>query len=233
MNLIEAVNEVLVRLRQKEESSTSSTTGKLMKLFVNQALRWAEAKAEWQVHRHTVTLTTVSGTAEYELEDSNQYSRPVYEFSEQFGSHRPLVFNTSVDKSRYGWMSQKDKHYWWTNRKSGLGAIQKEAPFQFVFLGRSTTSNLMRIGLLPEPNDEYTIDFELNTPQGTIEVDTTEIQVPPQSVVLYAHALAIAERGEDGGTTFNETMKLAQDQLSRDIADDSTWTDFEMVMRAE
>jgi hypothetical protein len=73
---LQAVNDVLVRLREEEVSTVSETTySALIGKFVNDAKRQIEDAYEWNVLGTTVTITTTSGTYSYALSGAGQKFR--------------------------------------------------------------------------------------------------------------------------------------------------------------
>ena len=73
---LQAVNDVLVRLREAEVSTVSETSySALIGKFVNDAKRQVEDAYEWNVLGTTVTISTTSGTYSYSMTGAGQKFR--------------------------------------------------------------------------------------------------------------------------------------------------------------
>ena len=70
---LQAVNDVLVRLREVQVSSLSETTyATLIGKFVNDAKRQVEDAYSWNVLTTTITVPTVSATSSYTVTGAGQ-----------------------------------------------------------------------------------------------------------------------------------------------------------------
>ena len=72
--------------------------------------------------------------------------------------------------------------------------------------------------MYPIPDGIQNIYFNLYKPQPQLTDASTTIFVPSEPVVKYAYAMAVAERGEDGGIAAQEATALANLSLSDHIA---------------
>ncbi len=75
-----------------------------------------------------------------------------------------------------------------------------------------------RIEFWPTPNATETINVYATVEQADLLAATDRLDIPFWPVVLKAYALAIAERGEHGGTTFQEAEAAAMEALTDAIA---------------
>jgi len=73
---LQAVNDVLVRLREEEVSTVTETSySSLIGKFVNDAKRQIEDSYEWNILGTTVVVTTVAATSSYSLTGAGQKFR--------------------------------------------------------------------------------------------------------------------------------------------------------------
>ena len=71
MTYLEAVNEVLARLRESTVATlTQNAYATLIGHFVNDAKRQVEDAWDWDVQNTTITINTVGGTSGYTLTGS-------------------------------------------------------------------------------------------------------------------------------------------------------------------
>ena len=73
MTYLQLINDVLVRLRETQVSSSTETTySTLIGRFVNDAKRQIEDAFSWNVLGQTVTITTTPGTYIYSMTGAGQ-----------------------------------------------------------------------------------------------------------------------------------------------------------------
>ena len=70
----------------------------------------------------------------------------------------------------------------------------------------------------------YDIKVHAVIPQNDLTTATSTFTLPENIIVLGAYALALAERGEDGGTTSDLALKRFQQAISDAIAQDENRT---------
>ena len=87
-----------------------------------------------------------------------------------------------------------------------------------------TSGGLLTAQLYQKPDKVYNIDFYLLDPQDDLTEATTTLTIPEQPVILGAYALALAERGEDGGTGPTLASSRFDKVLSDFITKDSNRT---------
>ena len=203
MTYLEAVNNVLRRLREDEVSDiTNNDYSKLIGDFVNDAYSIVEAAWEWSVLEEDVIVTTVAGTQEYELDGAGELATitDVYEttkpaaldeVSSSYMRSQEIMTETANGVPRY-----------WTVDGAGLDGDPK-------------------LQLWPIPDATYSVTVRLDKSGGELTVGTTELALPSQPVVQLAYAMALRERGEAGGTTAQEQLSIANVFLSDAIARDA------------
>jgi len=201
---LQAVNDVLVRLREEEVSTVSETTySALIGKFVNDAKRQIEDAYEWNVLGTTVTITTTSGTYSYSLTGSGQKFRV-----------QDVINSTSK-------ISMENVTFAAMNRYLNFGTPSSSIPMYYTFDGVDSNYDT-KVTLFPIPDGVYSIPFSLIIPQAVLSSDSTVISVPAELVVQNAYARALVERGEDGGLNSSEAYQLYKSMLSDYIATEAT-----------
>lgn len=213
MTYLEAVNEVLARLRESSVSTISQTAySTLIGHFVNDAKRQVEDAWDWDVQNTTITVTTVAGTSGYTLTGSGTRQKGI-----------SANITTSGRQAMLQPVSNK-----WIQDQQQLTTTTNSAPCYFAWDGNDGTDS--KIQLFSTPDSVYTIKFNLNVPQAALTASATVIQVPSDAVVMGAYARALVERGEDGALGSSEAYSLYKsimaDRISLEqarIEDYSTW----------
>lgn len=213
MTYLEAVNEVLARLRESSVSTISQTAySTLIGHFVNDAKRQVEDAWDWDVQNTTITVTTVAGTSGYTLTGSGTRQKGI-----------SANITTSGRQAMLQPVSNK-----WIQDQQQLTTTTNSAPCYFAWDGNDGTDS--KIQLFSTPDSVYTIKFNLNVPQAALTSAATVIQVPSDAVVMGAYARALVERGEDGALGSSEAYSLYKsimaDRISLEqarIEDYSTW----------
>jgi hypothetical protein len=91
----------------------------------------------------------------------------------------------------------------------------------------SDASNNLKVDLSPVPTEAHTISFDIIKFQDDLTEAATVISVPEKPVILGAWAMAIAERGEDGGTQSGLMAAESLEALKQAIMLDSGNTRYE------
>jgi len=201
---LQAVNDVLVRLREAEVSTVSETTySALIGKFVNDAKRQVEDAYEWNVLGTTVTITTTSGTYSYSMTGAGQKFRV-----------QDAINSTSK-------ISLVNIPFVTMNRYLNFGTPSNSIPMYYTFDGVDSNYDT-KVTLFPIPDGVYSIPFSLIIPQAVLSSDSTVIGVPSELIVQSAYARALVERGEDGGLSSSEAYQLYKSMLSDYIATEAT-----------
>ena len=94
--------------------------------------------------------------------------------------------------------------------------------YNYTFVGSTSNGsplyyrlNGTDISFYPTPDAAYTIKLHIVLPQDDLTEAATTLTIPEQPVVLGAYALALSERGEDGGTG----QSLATNRFDAVLAD--------------
>ena len=203
MTYLEIVNAVLRRLREREVSSVQATAySKLIGDFINESKSQVEAAWDWSALRSTLTLNTTANVFNYELNGS-QNSFKVLD-----------VWNDSDDIE----MQYKDAS--WFNREFLTASPQLGTPLYYNFNGVSADGDT-QVDLYPIPDAVYALRFNVTLRNLELSADTDTIVIPKRPVILLATAMAIEERGEDGGQQSMNAYAAAQSALADEIAMDA------------
>lgn len=209
MTYLQIVNSVLARLRLSQVSSVSENEDSaLIGEFVNEAKSWAEDSHNWTQLRSTVAVTTVAGTFSYSLTGAGNRSVVLQ------------VINDTTDFQFGEAASWKDMNFWLTDNNG-----TNQEPAQWDINGIDGDGDPI-VNFYPKPDAVYSINFNMSIPQDDLATDSTPLTIPHQAVTLYAYALAVEERGEEGGVGTNVLFARAQQALNAATGvDSSTITD--------
>lgn len=186
MTYLQIVNSVLKRLREDTVTTvTENTISSLVGELVNTIKDEVELAWKWNVLRNTITLSTSNGTYRYVLTGAGTQSiiQDVWNDTDDLivRNISPLALNHLFIESN----------------------VQTGSPYFYGINGSDSNGDL-QVDLYPIPDAVYSVDFNLILKQADLSADADVLLVPSNVVVLGAWALAISERGEDGGVSFNE-----------------------------
>ena len=210
MTFREAINEVLIRLREDtissdwsgdiNDSSDVSAYQKVVGALVNDSKRSIESYNDWLVLRETASVPTAASTKNYSL-----------------SSGQDIKILDVVNSSTGTQLIQVSKAYL-NNIKYPTDPTGE--PLYYGFNGADATNNL-KVDLSPIPTEAQTISFDIIKYQDELTEATTVIKIPTKPLILGTWARAIAERGEDGGTQSSIAAQEASNSLSQAIMIDS------------
>lgn len=212
MTYLQVVNNVLKRLRERTVSTVDeSTYSKLVGVLVNDALVEVENAWNWSGLRTTLTATTSSGIFNYELNGTQ---------------NRLTVIDVINDTDNF-FLKQKSSHdfnNFFLNSTPATGS-----PYYYSFNGISADGDT-QVDLYPIPDAAYTIYFNVILRSAERENDSDTFNIPTKPIELLAYALAVEERGEDGGaastSAYNRANAALQDAIALDAAkhpEESLW----------
>lgn len=197
---LQAVNNVLIRLRETEVTAVSDTPySALIGVFVNDAKREVEDAYDWNALDTTITLATVAGQKAYSLTG----------IGARFKTQD--VINDTQD------IAMMSTNANWINRQYYIGTTQQAAPTKYCYRGLDSSGDT-KVEVWPLPDAVYNLRFELFVPQLDISNSSDIIKVPAHLVQLLAYSKAIAERGEDGGLQASEAYQLYRLALADAVA---------------
>jgi len=207
MTYLELVNAVMRRLRESEVatvqgSGNSNTYARLIGDFVNESKSQIEAAWDWSALRSTLTLTTTANVFNYELQNTRNSAKVLD------------VWNDTNDIE----MLYKDSN--WFNREFLTATPQTGIPTFYNFNGVSTDGDT-QVDIYPIPDGVYDLRFNMTLRNLPLVNDTDTTVLPTRPIILLATAMAIEERGEDGGQQSMNAYSAAQSALSDEIAFDA------------
>ena len=216
MTFREAINEVLIRLREDtisanwsddiNDSSDVSVYQKVVGALVNDAKRSIESYNDWLVLRETVDISTVAATKNYNL-SSGQDFKILDVVNNSTGTQLVQVSKAYLNSIKY------------PSDPTG-------EPLYYGFNGADASSNL-KVDLSPIPTAAHTISFDMVKYQDVLTEATTVIKIPTKPLILGAFARAVSERGEDGGTQSSLAAQEAGAAISQAVMVDSGNVQFE------
>jgi len=207
MTYLEAVNKVLLRLRENQVTTVQGTGNsnqyaRLIGEFVNEAKAQVESAWNWSTLRSVVEITTSAG---------------VYNYTLTGATNRSNVLAAYNDTSNFV-MEYKDAA--WFQEVFLLAQTQDGAPYNYTFNG-VTTSDEQKVDVFPVPDGVYSLKFDLAIPNTSLSADSDVLYIPSRPVILLATAMAIEERGEDGGQQSLNAYVAAKNALADEIALDA------------
>lgn len=204
------VNEVLLRLREDEVVNVNDTPySKMIVKFVNKTKREVEDAWDWAALRTTYELGTATGVFNYTLNESGTRFR------------LDTAWNTT-DKCELVFMPSSDMdRLFRENRIQG-------SPRYYSWNGVNNNGDT-QVDLYPIPDGYYEIEFQCIVPQPDLAANDEEMLIPGGPVVEGALALAIAERGEDGGQASNLQWQFYKTALADAISIEANHFPDEMI----
>ena len=207
MTYLELVNAVMRRLRESEVSTiqgagNSNSYARLIGDFVNEAKSQVESAWDWSALRTTLTLTTTSGVFNYELNNTRNNFKVLD------------VWNDSNNIE----MLYRDAS--WFNKNFLTASAPTGTPMYYNFNGVSADGDT-QVDLYPIPDATYALRFNITQRNLPLSEDADNTVLPTRPIILLATAMAIEERGEDGGQQSINAYAAAQSALADEIAMDA------------
>jgi hypothetical protein len=209
MTYLQLVNKVMLRLRENkvadnvlQSDSTESSYARLIGEFVNEAKAQVEAAWDWSALRSTLTLTTSADVFNYELNGTQNNFK---------------VLDVLNDTSNFN-MEYRDAE--WFNQQFLTTTPQVGAPYYYNFNGVSADGDT-QVDIYPIPDGVYSLRFNVTLRNAPLVNDNDKLLIPSRAIILLATAMAIEERGEDGGQQSINAYAAAQSALADDIALDA------------
>lgn len=192
---LQAVNEIQSRLRETVTASvTTSTYSTLLGRYVNDAKRQVEDAWEWDCLSTTFTQATIANTSTYTVTGSGLRQRGV---TVNDSTNRVQLQNVPIQ---------------WILDQQQLSTVGTGVPSYYAWNGTDGTDS--KIELFPTPAGVYSLKINATVPQATLSSDSTVITVPSEPVIAGALAMALVERGEDGGLNSAEAYNLFKSVLA-------------------
>lgn len=202
MTYLELINDVLVRLREKEVTSvTADSYTKLIGKYVNDIKTQVENAYNWNALTETITVPTVADVYNYVLTGAGQQFKVMD------------VINDTDDWTMKYADNKRMNDYFLEQ------PIQKGSPEYYNFNG--TQGGDVLVDVYPVPNKVCNLRFNFFIPQAKLSSASDVILVPGDVVALGAYAKAIVERGEDAGMQSSEAWQLYRSALADAISIES------------
>ena len=207
MTYLELVNKVLRRLRESEVSTVqgvgnANQYARLIGDFINEAKSQVEVAWDWSALRNTLTVTTSLNVFNYELNGAKSNSK----FLD--------IWNDTSNIE----MQMKDSR--WFTQEFLMADPQVGIPNFYNFNGVSSDGDI-QVDIYPIPDGVYALRFNLTQRNVPLSADTDTTVLPTRPIILLATAMAIEERGEDGGQQSMNAYAAAQSALADEIAMDA------------
>ena len=203
------LNKVLVRLR--EDTISSDWSGvindstavddyqKLIGEFVNESKQLVEDSWNWGSLRTVISISTSSGTSQYTVTGVNNRSRILQ----------------VIDSTNNSLLTQTSDDYFYNVTHTGTSSNGVPVYYRL---------NNNTIDFWPTPGGTYAIKIHTVDAPDDLANATDTLAVQEHLVVLGAYALALSERGEDGGTPSDQAMLRFKTALTDAISQDSLRT---------
>jgi hypothetical protein len=207
MTYLQLVNAVLRRLRENEVTTLQSLTrqnsyAKLIGDFVNEAKAQVENAWDWSALRTTLTATTSQAVFSYDLTGCDNRTKII-----------DVINDTDDHVLQY-------RDTGWFNRAFLTATPEQGSPSYYNPNGLSSVGDLL-VDIYPVPDKAYDIRFNVVKRQADLAADSDVLLVPSRPVILLATAMAIEERGEDGGQQSVNAYAVGQSALSDEISFDA------------
>jgi hypothetical protein len=207
MTYLQMVNAVLRRLREKEVTTVQglpnqNTYARLIGDFINEAKTEVENAWDWSALRTTMTVTTQDDIFNYILVGSgNRFEvlNVINDSDDRFMEYRPGT---------------------WFDKVYLMEDIVKGAPAYYNFNGVDPNGDT-QVDLYPKPDGAYTLRFNVIKRTPELTADTDKALVPSRPIILLAYAMAIEERGEDGGNSSMYAYQMSRSAMADEIALDA------------
>jgi len=210
----EIVNNILIRLREREVASVNETSySKLIGVLVHDAKEIVENAWNWSALRETLTVDTQADVFNYVLTGT---------------CNRSAVLDV-INDTQNSFMTYRDPH--WFNNVFLNNTPAKGSPQNYVFNGVNANGDT-QVDLYPIPDGAYKLYFNVIKRTHDLISDDDNIVVPYLPVQMLAYAMALEERGEDGGMSAVSAKALAHNQLSDAIALDANKHPEELIWEA-
>lgn len=198
---IDVVNQVLIKLRESQVSSTTeSDYSTLIAGFVNDTAEEMHDKHEWDVYETTISFTQTGSAEVYTLTGS--WERTI--IRDLFNDTDDYTLTKAPNK-----FIVKQKLY---TVSSGQIAWWKEAGI--------TTAGERQVEIYPDDGQTRTIVCEVYNPDQRYSTDSDQIKLPTMPLIYGTWARAIQERGEDAGQPGVDVAQQYRSMLSDAITRD-------------
>jgi hypothetical protein len=176
--------------------------------LVNDAKREVEDAFDWLALHNTLTVTTINGTKDYDLQNGSQ---SIYTNQRS----RVLdVYDTTND------VVLRPRPYDFLRKQHQVSTSTNQQPYSYAISGINATQSLT-MQLYNTPDAAYVLSVECIIPQEDLSANADYFKVNWYPIYLKALSLAIRERGEDEGELSSEVQNAYEKALGDAIAYES------------
>jgi len=213
MTYLEAVNRVLVRLREEEVTTVNQNSySKLIGTFVNDAKRMVEDAWDWSSLRTTITVTTEADVFSYNLLGTNSSFKTLDVLNDTKNCYMEHIPSTEMNKLYL------------------IQPVVEGSAQQYTWNGFSEAGNAI-VDIYPKPNSVESLRFNIVQRENEYTDDADVFYVPTQAVIQLAQGFAMEERGETGGQSSGAMVQLGRSTLADAIALDAARFPSETIWR--
>lgn len=200
MTYLEAVNRVLIRLREEEVTTVNQNSySKLIGTFVNDAKRMVEDAWDWSSLRNTVTVTTEVDVFSYNLLGTNSSFKTLDVLNDTKNCFMQHITSTEMNKLYL------------------IQPVVEGSAQQYTWNGFSEAGNAI-VDIYPKPDAVESLRFNIVQREDEYTNDADVFYVPTQAVIQLAQGFAMEERGETGGQSSGAMVQLGRSTLADAIA---------------
>lgn len=211
MTLLEAVNKVLVGLREASVANLTATySGHLVQL-VNDAKQDLEDMGPWRALRTTISKNTVAGTSTIDLTtETTDRSYLLYQ------NNRGLVYVVTSEKERFLQVTTVEDIQ---ARQFLLPDAGDDEPFLVAF---SKAAGGYTAHFWPTPDAVYAIRFVFVVPTADLTTSdgATSFTVPAEPIWREALVRAMEERGEELSGPIDRAVERAEQARMNAVLND-------------
>lgn len=213
MTYLEAVNRVLIRLREEEVTTVNQNSySKLIGTFVNDAKRMVEDAWDWSSLRTTITVTTEADVFSYNLLGTNSSFKTLDVLNDTKNCYMEHIPSTEMNKLYL------------------IQPVVEGSAQQYTWNGFSEAGNAI-VDIYPKPNSVESLRFNIVQREDEYTDDADVFYVPTQAVIQLAQGFAMEERGETGGQSSGAMVQLGRSTLADAIALDAARFPSETIWR--
>jgi len=213
MTYLEAVNRVLIRLREEEVTTVNQNSySKLIGTFVNDAKRMVEDAWDWSSLRTTITVTTEADVFSYNLLGTNSSFKTLDVLNDTKNCFMQHITSTEM------------------NNLYLIQPVVEGSAQQYTWNGFSEAGNAI-VDIYPKPNAVESLRFNIVQREDEYTNDADVFYVPTQAVIQLAQGFAMEERGETGGQSSGAMVQLGRSTLADAIALDAARFPSETIWR--
>lgn len=197
---LEAVNEVLIHLREPTVTSVSDNAySALIGRYINQTVREVSDSYQWNALTDTLTATTADNIFSYVMQGSGSRFRII-----------SVLNDTDNAVMRYAPTDKMNEWFLLTDPAKG-------SPMYYNPNGQDDEGDTL-FDFYPIPNGVYNLRINLYLSHPELVNNADKIKVPSEPVILGSIAKAMQERGETGGLASSEMQGMYKGSLSDHIA---------------